>query len=62
LRKIPVAVIVGGWFDAEDLQGTLRVYRALEKENPDTFNVLVMGPWSHGGWATGNSNGLGSVA
>jgi uncharacterized protein len=62
LRKIPVAVMtVGGWFDAEDLQGTLRVYGALEKENPDTVNVLVMGPWSHGGWASGNSNGLGNI-
>jgi uncharacterized protein len=62
LRKVPVAVMtVGGWFDAEDLQGTLRVYSALEKANPDSFNVLVMGPWSHGGWATGNSSRLGNV-
>jgi uncharacterized protein len=62
LKKIPVAVLtVGGWFDAEDLQGTLRVYNALEKENPDSFNVLVMGPWSHGGWASGNSNALGNI-
>jgi uncharacterized protein len=62
LKKIPVAVLtVGGWFDAEDLQGTLRVYNALEKENPDSFNALVMGPWSHGGWASGNSTALGGT-
>lgn len=42
---------VGGWFDAEDLYGPLNIYRSLEKNNPDTFNVLVMGPWSHGGWS-----------
>ena len=42
---------VGGWFDAEDLYGPLQIYRAIEKNNPDTFNALVMGPWSHGDWA-----------
>jgi hypothetical protein len=62
LKKIDVAVMtVGGWFDAEDLQGTLRIYEALEKQNPDTFNTLVMGPWSHGGWAGGNGNAIGNV-
>jgi putative CocE/NonD family hydrolase len=62
LKKIAVSVMtVGGWFDAEDLQGTLRVYQSLEKQNPDTFNVLVMGPWFHGGWADGNGKALGNV-
>ncbi|HEY2385151.1 MAG TPA: CocE/NonD family hydrolase [Terriglobia bacterium] len=62
LKKIDVAVMtVGGWFDAEDLQGTLRIYQALEKQNPDTFNTLVMGPWSHGGWAGGNGDAIGNV-
>ena len=23
----------------------------VERQNPGIFNVLVMGPWSHGGWA-----------
>ncbi|MFT5301724.1 MAG: putative CocE/NonD family hydrolase [Mariniblastus sp.] len=42
---------VGGLFDAEDLYGPFNIYREIEKNNPDTFNVLVMGPWSHGDWA-----------
>ncbi|MEM7453036.1 MAG: CocE/NonD family hydrolase [Planctomycetota bacterium] len=42
---------VGGWFDAEDLYGPLKIYRSLEQKNPDAFNILVMGPWSHGDWA-----------
>ncbi len=42
---------VGGWYDAEDLYGPLNIYRTLERENPDAFNVLVMGPWTHGGWS-----------
>lgn len=42
---------VGGLFDAEDLYGPLNIYREIEKNNPDTFNTIVMGPWSHGDWA-----------
>jgi uncharacterized protein len=52
LKNVKTNVMtVGGWFDAEDLYGPLNIYKELEKNNPDTFNVLVMGPWSHGGWA-----------
>lgn len=53
---------VGGWFDAEDLFGPLNIYRQIEKYHPGTFNVLVMGPWSHGQWAgTGNRNQIGYI-
>lgn len=43
---------VGGWFDAEDLYGPLNTYRSIEEKNPGTQNTLVMGPWSHGQWAS----------
>jgi uncharacterized protein len=60
--KPSVAVMtVGGWFDAEDLQGPLNIYEAIEKHNPKTYNTLVMGPWSHGGWARGDGQSLGNV-
>ena len=42
---------VGGWFDAEDLYGPLNVYKTLEKNNPGTYNTLVMGPFGHGRWS-----------
>jgi len=42
---------VGGWFDAEDLYGPLNIYQQIERHHPDTYNILVMGPWSHGQWA-----------
>ncbi|MDB2687353.1 CocE/NonD family hydrolase [Mariniblastus sp.] len=45
-------LVVGGLFDAEDLYGPLNIYRNIEKNNPDTFNAIVMGPWSHGDWAS----------
>jgi putative CocE/NonD family hydrolase len=52
LKNIHAAVMtVGGWYDNEDLFGALGVYQNIERLNPGIFNVLVMGPWFHGGWA-----------
>jgi putative CocE/NonD family hydrolase len=58
----PAVMTVGGWFDAEDLFGALEVYKSIERQSPGATNTLVMGPWSHGGWA-GRSEGesLGNV-
>jgi len=62
LTNIRCAVLtVGGWFDAEDLMGPLRVYRAIGANNPAVSNSLVMGPWVHGGWARHDGRRLGSV-
>jgi len=57
----PAVMTVGGWFDAEDLYGALQTYRAIERLNPGVFNVLVMGPWYHGGWSRSEGNHLGPV-
>jgi len=48
----PAVLVVGGWFDAEDLYGALKTYSAIEKQSPDNNTRLVMGPWTHGGWAS----------
>jgi hypothetical protein len=62
LRNItPAVMTVGGWFDAEDLFGALEVYKNTEKQSPGAYNVLVMGPWSHGGWARTDGESLGDV-
>ena len=47
----PAVMTVGGWFDAEDLHGPLSIYKTIEKNNPDTYNMIVMGPFGHGGWS-----------
>ncbi len=61
LKEIrPAVMSVGGWFDAEDLLGPLAVYQAVERQSPRANNVLVMGPWSHGGWM-GDGDRLGNV-
>lgn len=57
----PAVLNVGGWFDAEDPMGPLRTYRAVEKNNPNTTNLLVMGPWCHGCWARGDGDRLGNL-
>jgi putative CocE/NonD family hydrolase len=59
---VPAVMTVGGWFDAEDLYGALHTYEAIEKQNGQNLkNTIVMGPWSHGQWAIGESKNLGNV-
>ncbi len=57
----PAVLTVGGWYDAEDLQGPFTVDAMLAKNSPQTPRTLVLGPWAHGGWARGDGDKLGSV-
>jgi putative CocE/NonD family hydrolase len=58
----PAVMTVGGWFDAEDLFGALKVYEAVERQSPGATNTIVMGPWYHGQWSQGDGDSLGHVA
>jgi putative CocE/NonD family hydrolase len=61
LNKIkPAVMTVGGWFDAENLFGALETYRKVEATS-EGQNILVMGPWRHGGWGRGDGESLGDV-
>ncbi|MCC6370852.1 MAG: CocE/NonD family hydrolase [Bacteroidia bacterium] len=57
----PAMLVVGGTFDAEDCFGAWNLYKAIEKQSPQTNNKLVMGPWFHGGWSRGDGANLGNV-
>lgn len=57
----PAMLTVGGWFDAEDCFGALETYRAFERQSPGAENTLVMGPWSHGGWARSDGDRHGDI-
>lgn len=57
----PNILVVGGWFDAEDLYGPLNIYGTIERENPSVNNRIIMGPWVHGGWHRTPGNRLGDV-
>ncbi len=50
-------MVVGGWFDAEDLYGPLETYKNIEK-NRNSYNTMVFGPWDHGRWARRNGRNL----
>ncbi len=58
----PAVMTVGGWFDAENLFGALEVYKTVKKNSPKTNNMLVMGPWFHGGWIRDDGSKLGDMA
>ncbi|HEY1025211.1 MAG TPA: CocE/NonD family hydrolase [Sphingobacteriaceae bacterium] len=57
----PATMVVGGFFDAEDTFGALATYQAIEKQNANNNNMLVMGPWFHGGWARSTGEQFGDI-
>jgi putative CocE/NonD family hydrolase len=60
MKNVHCAVLtVGGWFDAEDLQGPFSTFHAIDQNNSGIFNALVVGPWVHGGWARYDGEHLG---
>ena len=63
MKNVKCAVlVVGGWYDAEDLSGPYRTFYAINKFNPETPTTLVEGPWVHGGWARGDGEPSGRCA
>jgi uncharacterized protein len=58
--KVPT-LNVAGWWDQEDFYGPVRIYEALEKFDTRHLNYLVVGPWRHGGWASGTGESLGTI-
>jgi putative CocE/NonD family hydrolase len=57
----PAVLMVGGWYDAEDLSGPLKLFRAIEKNGATVPETLVMGPFPHGGWSRGKGDTLGNL-
>jgi len=62
LKNIKHPVLnVAGWFDAEDFFGPMTIYQSIEEKNQDNKSVLVVGPWSHGGWMIMEGDNLGCI-
>src|SRR5882724_2242847 len=62
LKNIKCAVmVVGGWFDAEDLAGPFKTFHAIDENNRGLPNSLVVGPWVHGGWSATDGDHLGDI-
>jgi putative CocE/NonD family hydrolase len=58
--RCPVLNVVG-WFDVEDFYGPLGIYRTIETTSPGNRSILVIGPWSHGGWVVRDGSSLGAI-
>jgi len=57
----PAILIVGGLFDAEDCFGAWNLYKAIQKQSPETNAKLVMGPWYHEEWSSADGTRLGNI-
>lgn len=57
----PATLVVGGWFDTENLFGALHSYEAAERDNIPNNNSLVIGPWAHGWWPRPDLDSLGAI-
>ncbi len=53
-------LVVGGFWDQEDMYGAFATYKALEKFDKQNKVFFVMGPWNHGGWG-GRGRRLGAI-
>ena len=49
-------LVVGGWWDQEDLYGAITTYKILEGFDKRNLVSFVEGPWRHGGWETQGRN------
>jgi putative CocE/NonD family hydrolase len=57
----PAVMTVGGFFDQEDPYGPLKTFSSIEKGGYKDKNILIMGPWYHGGFARGDGETIGNI-
>ncbi|QJR79315.1 CocE/NonD family hydrolase [Alteromonas pelagimontana] len=57
----PAVMIVGGWYDTEDLYGPLATYQKMSDGNKKKNVQIVMGPWYHGQWIRDKGTNLGEA-
>jgi putative CocE/NonD family hydrolase len=62
LTRVTVPTLnVAGWWDQEDFYGPIKIYELLERHDTANKNLLVVGPWNHGGWSRGEGRKLGRI-
>ena len=61
LHAVIPTLLVGGWWDQEDMYGPLVLYATWEHSDTASFNYLVMGPWRHGQWYEDEARELGNL-
>lgn len=59
----PAVLVVGGWYDSENLYGTLNLYESIEKLNKEyNQNRIIIGPWYHTQWAWDKGESFGDIS
>jgi putative CocE/NonD family hydrolase len=58
--KVPNLNVAGFW-DQEDPWGPWKIYYSAEKNDPKHYNLMVAGPWNHGGWRGKDGSTLGLI-
>ncbi|MBC3766054.1 CocE/NonD family hydrolase [Neptunicella marina] len=57
----PATLVVGGWYDTEDLYGPLATYNTMSKNNKKDNVHIIMGPWYHGQWNAKDGSHMGEA-
>lgn len=57
----PATLVVGGWYDTEDLYGPLYTYKTMSKNNKKDNVHIVMGAWYHGQWNRDDGSQMGEA-
>jgi putative CocE/NonD family hydrolase len=57
----PATLVVGGWYDTEDLYGPLATYKKMSKDNKKDNVHIIMGPWYHGQWNSKDGSKMGEA-
>jgi hypothetical protein len=55
------SLIVGGFWDAEDLLGPQQLFRELTRHDSAGLGHIVLGPWTHGSWARTSGDSLDAI-
>lgn len=62
LHSAPIPILnVAGFWDQEDPWGPWKIWRNAEENDPQNINVIVAGPWNHGGWQGPEGSSLGLI-
>ena len=62
LHSTPIPLLnVAGFWDQEDPWGPWKIWRNAGESDPQNQNLIVAGPWNHGGWQGPDGSSLGLI-
>ncbi len=55
-------LMVGGFWDQEDLYGPIKAYQVIEPKDTKKQSFFVDGPWYHGEWSRPGADSIGNIS